>query len=442
MNGIEIARHCIELAKEYGADKVSVTLDRSIMDLVGTLDGEIDKVTRCMDTSLSLRIFAASRYGSYSTNDLREEQLRKFIRKAVETTRILQEDPLRDLPAKERLCTDAEGGDELELADPHFHEAKAADLTKTALEASLHSMKGMETDALISEEGEYSEELDETIMANSDGLCAIHRETAFEYGVEVTVQDGNGDRYSAFWWDSSPFRDRLDWKSVGPEAYRKAIAQINPVEKKGFRGRMVVDSSCSSKLLKPILSALNGFGIQQHDSFLEGKLGEKAFSEGLTVTDTPREKGHSGSRLFDSEGVATRNRIVIDKGVIKEYFLSTYMSRKLGMEPTAEEATAPVLLPWPKPGLTQKDILDICGSGILVTGFNGGNYDHTSGDFSYGIEGFAFENGEITHPIHEMLITGNFIKLWNNLLAAGQDARACLSKRIPTLAFENVDFNG
>ena len=45
-------------------------------------------------------------------------------------------------------------------------------------------------------------------------------------------------------------------------------------------------------------------------------------------------------------------------------------------------------------------------------------------------------------PVSEMLVTGNFISLWNNLLAAGDDSRQCKSKLIPTLAFKDVDFSG
>ena len=40
-----------------------------------------------------------------------------------------------------------------------------------------------------------------------------------------------------------------------------------------------------------------------------------------------------------------------------------------------------------------------------------------------------------------MLITGNFLTLWNNLVAVADDARPCLSKLVPTLAFKEVDFS-
>lgn len=91
--------------------------------------------------------------------------------------------------------------------------------------------------------------------------------------------------------------------------------------------------------------------------------------------------------------------------------------------------------------IAQRDILELCGSGILVTDFNGGNCNSATGDFSYGVSGFLFENGKITSPIDSMLITGNMTDLWSNLLAAGSDPVPGMSRQVPTLAFKDVTFN-
>ena len=85
--------------------------------------------------------------------------------------------------------------------------------------------------------------------------------------------------------------------------------------------------------------------------------------------------------------------------------------------------------------------MEMAGEGILVTGFNGGNCNSATGDFSYGIEGMAFAGGKITAPVHEMVITGNMVSLWNSLAAAGNDARSCMSWQVPSLWFRNVDFS-
>ncbi|MDO4756117.1 MAG: metallopeptidase TldD-related protein, partial [Parabacteroides sp.] len=80
--------------------------------------------------------------------------------------------------------------------------------------------------------------------------------------------------------------------------------------------------------------------------------------------------------------------------------------------------------------------------GILITGFNGGNCNSSTGDFSYGIEGFLIEKGKLTQPISEMNVTGNMITLWNNLIEVGNDPRLFSSWQIPGLLFDNVDFSG
>jgi PmbA protein len=112
----------------------------------------------------------------------------------------------------------------------------------------------------------------------------------------------------------------------------------------------------------------------------------------------------------------------------------------MGMAPTVEDATRVKVLPVGG-CKTLDELLAAVGDGILVTGFNGGNSNPVTGNFSYGIEGFLVHGGKRVHPVRELLITGNFLQLWNNLVATADDARPCLSKLIPSLAFTNVDIS-
>ena len=77
-----------------------------------------------------------------------------------------------------------------------------------------------------------------------------------------------------------------------------------------------------------------------------------------------------------------------------------------------------------------------------MTGFNGGNCNSTTGYFSYGIERFLIEGGKMVQPISEMNVTGNMLKLWNQLVEVGNDPRQSSSWRIPSLHFEVIDFSG
>ena len=442
---IRLAEKSLETALRLGANKARVTLNKSLMELYGTLNGELDKVNHCLDRSMSVCLFVDGRFGSFSTNRLDEDELETFLAKSISTVRMLAEDPCRDLPDPSRTAKDASSGKELCLFDPSYPELTSEERLRMAMDASIFKAHG--EDGLISEEGEYSDSVFDSFVADSNGLRCRHTETSFEYGVEMTVLDKEGNRYSGYWWDSSPRLKDLQIGGCGEIALKRALAQIGPGKVPSGQYTMVVDSENASRLVTPLINALGGYALQQKNSFLLDTLGKRVFPEWMNLVDLPHAKGFTGSRLFDSEGVATKETPVIENGIVREYFINTYMSGKMGMDPTIEDVTRPVMLPCTAPGLAKPEkmdrdsIMELVGDGILVTGFNGGNSNSATGDFSFGIEGFLFKDGMIVHPVREMLITGNFLTLWENLLAAGDDPRPCKSKLIPTLAFGKVFFS-
>ena len=442
---IALAERCLALSLEKGAEKARVTLTKSNLELCGMLDGELDKVTHALDRCLTVAIFADGRFGTFSTNRLDPEELDSFLSNAVGTVRMLAPDPCRDLPSPERTAKNAAEGGELGLYDPAIEDLTFEERLSMARRSSSWSRKeSLEKGfRLISEEGEYSDSVSDTLILDTNSLRCRQYETSFEIGYEVTLEDPEGNRISGYWWDARTFLKDLSEsiESCSETAIRRAAAHIDPKEHEGGTMNLVVESECASKLVSPLLAALGGYALQQKNSFLEGKLGEKVFGENVTLVDFPTAGGAYGSRLFDSEGVATKEGPIIENGVIKTCFINTYIAAKMGVAPTVEDASRPRLM---SVGgcKTLDDVLKKVGEGILVTGFNGGNSSPATGNFSYGIEGFRFEGGKIVHPVREMLITGNFIDLWNHLLAAADDARAAMSKIIPTLAFGEVSISG
>lgn len=179
--------------------------------------------------------------------------------------------------------------------------------------------------------------------------------------------------------------------------------------------------------------------MQQKNSFLLDKLGEKIASEKLTLCDSPHLARSFGARLYDGEGIATSERKIIDKGVLQNYFIDTYNSLKMGVEPTISSPSVLQLT------LGDKDfdsMVKLVQKGIWITDFNGGNSNPTTGDFSFGIEGFLIKNGKLSTPLSEMNVTGNILSLWANLSEVGNDPRSSSSWRVPSLLFRDVNFSG
>ena len=112
---------------------------------------------------------------------------------------------------------------------------------------------------------------------------------------------------------------------------------------------------------------------------------------------------------------------------------------KMGMEQTIG---SPSILTMRNGDKDLDGLIASIDKGILVSGFNGGNCNSTTGDFSYGVEGFLIERGKLSQPISEMNATGNMLSLWSNLAEVGNDPRLSSSWRIPSLLFNGVDFSG
>ena len=446
---MNIARKCIDIALSKGANAARVSLNKCVSDSVTMLNGEIDKVTHSADRSLYIYIFADGRYGTFSTNRLDIKEMETFVENAISMVRMLGVDECRRLPVKERTADDAKTGTELELFDEKYMSIDTDARLESAAALSIFGKAKTEGYTLISEECEYTDSYDDTFLVDSQGFEGRHTETTFSAFAEMTIEDAEGNKYSGFWWENTPFADKLNINEVAATALEKAARQIGPKPRRGGRYRMIVDRNTATRLVSPLFTALNASSIQQKMSFLDETLDKKVFSEGLTIMDMARTPGKSGSRLYDTEGVATKDAPIIENGVVKQYFVNTYMAGKTGFKPTVEDISRPCLMPFIKDNdlagrekeVSLKDIMKLCGNGIYVTGFNGGNCNPVTGDFSYGVEGFAFSKGKITHPVREMLITGNMTELWNSLIAAGTDARECARWQIPTLAFEGVSFS-
>ena len=247
---IALARASMDFALDNGAQKVRNTLNKSLLEQIGKLDGQEDKVTHALDLSLQISLFVDGRFGTFSSNRLDREQLEQFIRTSIDTVRMLEPDPARDLPAPDRTAGDARTGMEPGLFDPAYSGLTATRRRELAVSSSLwHRKAALEQGfTLLSEEGEYSDSIFDSIIMDSNGLFARHTETSFEIGYEVTVEDPEGNRYASYWWDASPTLDALlpSLATCSETAVRRAAAQIGPREHPGGKFNMVVDSECAS----------------------------------------------------------------------------------------------------------------------------------------------------------------------------------------------------
>jgi len=432
----DLASQAMDLALRNGCQAARISLYNSSNTSFEVRNMQIDSLQQASENGLNIHLFVDGRYGSISTNRLNINELERFIKNGIASTRFLAEDTARMLP-NESLYYKG-GKPDLQLYDAKIQTLQPDEKVAIAMKACEEIMD--KDPRVISSNSSYSDGRNFSYLIASNGFEGETAASFFSVNAEASIK-GDGDaRPSSWWYESSLYFDELIKEGVGKRALERALRKLGQKKTASSKMQMVVEFACSSQLLSPVINAINGAAIQQKNSFLLDKKGHKVFSDRMILTDEPHLPKSSGARYFDNEGVATQHIKVFDNGVLNTYFIDTYYANKLQ---TAQTISSPSILTMPSSnGKNCDDLVASTDKGILVTGFNGGNCNATTGDFSYGIEGFLIENGKITQPINEMNITGNMLTLWSNLLETGNDARQSANWRIPSLLFDNVDFSG
>jgi PmbA protein len=434
----EIAHGCVKTALAKGASQAAVRAYKVRDVAVQWRDGKLEQINESTTRGVGLQLYVDGRYSAVSTSDLRPDALDVFIGDSVAMTRTLVKDPFRFLPEPKLYAGQA--GVDLKLEDPAYPTVTPETRRRLAreLEEAARAVKGSE--AILSVTTGFNDTRAEVLRVTSNGFEGNRVDTSFWTSAQVTVKDGDGRRPED--WSAAGVRfvgEMPPVADVGREAARRALARVGSTKADSAVLPMAVDHRAAGRLVGALFGPLQGQAIQQKRSFLDGKLGTVVGSEKLTLADDPLVVKGLASRLFDGEGLAARRLPVFERGVLKSYFIDTYYGRKLGVEPTTG---GPSNGSWALGDKSQAALLADMKDGILVTGFLGGNSNGTTGDFSFGVQGYRVRAGQIAEPVGEMNISGNQAELWKRLVAVGNDPYPYSPGRTPTLVFEGVQFAG
>lgn len=430
-----LARWAMETALKNGCKACRVAIYTGTESSFEVRDTQLDKLQQSESSQLVIQLFVEGRYGSVSTNRLERDELEKFIKQGIASVKMLAPDEARQLPDPSLYFKGPV--QDLKKIDPSYASI-SADAKIALAHATAAEIFGSDP-RLISVTGSYGDGIDYSFMTDSQGFEGSAGSTYFSLSASASVH-GEGDaRPESYDYDSALFFNDLRKDGIGKKSLEYALRKIGQQKIKSGQYSMLVDNRIAGNLLSPLISALNGSSIQQKSSFLLDKLDQKVVSSKLTLTDNPLLVGAMGAKLFDREGIATVKRNVFEQGVLKTYYIDTYMGNKLKMPVTTGGTSVICFEGGDK---SHEQMLAGMKEGIWVTGFNGGNCNGTTGNFSYGVEGFWVENGVVKQPVSEMNITGNMLTLWSNLAEIGNNPVKNSSWRTPGLMFDLVDFSG
>ncbi|MBN2523908.1 MAG: TldD/PmbA family protein, partial [Bacteroidales bacterium] len=356
-----IADLVIEHALKIGADQASVTIYDNRSTEIEIRDQKIDSLKESNQSRLSIDIYVDKKFSSHSTNRMKKEDLLRFIDEAVASTRYLSEDEYRTLPDPSLYYKG--GGPDLNIFDQEIDSVEPGvkiDLANSALNEAFKK-----DERIISVSSNYSDSISRSVMVTSNGFKAETGRSRISLYVEVSVKTDTG-RPSDYWYESSLFFNKLKTADIGKQALDRTLRKINPQKIASGKYDVIIENRVAANIASPVYQALLGSSLYQKQSFLIGKKNKLITSEILTIYDDPFIPSGVGSRLYDHEGLAAVKRPIIEKGILKNYYIDNYYGRKLGMKPSSGSSSNVVFNPGSR---SLEEMTASLKKGILITGF-------------------------------------------------------------------------
>ncbi|OHU90853.1 MULTISPECIES: metalloprotease PmbA [Pseudoalteromonas] len=401
-------------AKKLGATSAEASMSSTSGLSICTRMGEVETIEFNQDGGLGVCVYVGNHKGNASTADLSPKAIRTVVEKAIDIAKFTSDDPCNGVADKALL----------EMSPPDldlFHpwEVTPEHGIELCIEAEKAALNADER--IVNSDGaSFASHQGLRVYGNSHGFLAGFPRSRYTLSTMVIGKDGGQmQRDSAF----SVSRERQGLKSateIGLEAAQSTLAKLNSQKLNTMRTPVIFRADIANSLFGHLVSAIGGGALYRKSSFLLDKLGQQIFNPCVSIFERPHLPKGLASSPFDSEGVKTLDREIIQGGELRTYLLSSYAARRLGMTATGH---AGGIHNW----LVQQThddlnaLLKTMGTGLLVTELMGQGVSTVTGDYSRGASGFWVENGQIQYPVSEITIAGNLADMFKGIQAIGGD---------------------
>lgn len=433
----ELAEWVIDRTLKAGAKECRVSLSKSRLIEINYRERKPETLKEASTRNLNLEVFVDNRYANQSTPDFRTASMESFIDGLIESARIMEEDPFRTLPNPE-LYTGRSAAD-LQLVDPEYDSLTPEYRHSMVRDAENACLENGGEKVISVEAGEYDEKYEQYIRT-SNGFEGSTKGTVYQIGVSMYAQDEGDRRPNGYQYAVSTHKNDLPApEKIGSEAAVRTLDQMGAKKIATATMPVIIENRVVGGILGFLFNPLSGRSIQQKRSCFADKKGQKIGSKFLTLIDDPFIPKGLGSRLFDRDGFPTRKTDIFTEGILNDFLIDWYYSRKMECKPTTGSYSNIILPPGDRSPETIIKDLPKC---LVITSFIGGNSNSTTGDFSIGIFGKLYEKGQFRQNVAEMNIADNHLNFWNKLVEVADDPWIYSNVRVPSLVFDNIVISG
>ena len=404
----------VELATKAGASAEVAVAKVSGLSVSARLQ-EIENVEFTNDGALGISVYMGQQKGNASTSDLSESAIKNAVEAALAIAKYTSPDDCTGLADKDLMAFDAPDLELYHAADVNVDKA-----TELALQAEKAALEADER--IINSNGaSFNSHTGVKVYGNSHGMLQSYLSSRYSLSCSVIggVEDALENDYE---YTISREFDKLQspiW--VGENCAKKVVSRLNPQKLSTREVPVIFLNDVATGIISHFAAAISGGSLYRKSSFLLDHLGKQVLPDWFNISERPHLLRRLASTPFDSEGVRTQDREIVEDGILQTYLVTSYSGKKLGMPSTGH---AGGIHNWlVKPNLTGglTALLRQMGTGLLVTDVMGQGVNIVTGDYSRGASGFWVENGEIQYPVAEITIAGQLQDMLKNMLAVADD---------------------
>ena len=409
-------------------------------------DLTVDSFKVSKSTGVGIRTLRGGKPGFGYSTVFDTDILRKMVDDALDASKEATVDEYTGFAE----AVEAEDVGDLELSDSSMDGLSEDEKIKVATDIEK-SARDYDSRIKTVRGASYSESRAMSKVINSNGVDAEESATFYSASVMAIAEEDGQSQMGYEFGLGHGFKD-VDPHWIGKEAGRRAVEVLGGKTMESEKCPCVFENTVAGEFLSTFASAFLADNIQKGKSMLMGKLDKKILSDKLTIFDDGLLKRGWASSLYDSEGVPTQTKKVVDEGMCRQFLYDTYTAKKDSVKSTGN-AKRGGFKGSPMPGTTNfymekgnssfEDLIKEANRGVLITEVMGVHtIDSISGDFSLGAGGFLIEGGKIKHPVRGIAIAGNLLELFSRVSLVGSDLRFMGSVGAPSLLFDYIEVSG
>jgi PmbA protein len=430
----DIAKAIIASASE--GEEIEVVLGRSTSTEVVVYKGEIESLTQSTEEGVTVRVLRDGRVGYATLGSLDQKLVKSCVKSARENCGYASFDPYAILAKP-----DGYPYVELDLTDPEVSQTPVSE--KIALALELEKLT-LESDSRIVEvpSSSYSDYVGESLVASTAGILR-HSERSYAIASAMTVARSGEDTHTGYGYSASRKLRDLSLEEAAQDAIYRAVRLLGAKPVKSRSLTVVFEPRVAATFLAIATAGLSADAIQRNRSIFLGRDGEQVASSLVTVIDDPTDSRFQSASSTDAEGLASRQNVLIEDGVLKGYLYDSYSANRVGRSSTANATRSGSGAPAPSaravsltPGTKDApSIIEGLEDGVVIQSISGvhSGVNQVSGDFSVGAEGVLIRNGSLAEAVKGVTISSTLQKMLLGIVEVGSD-----TKFYPSIAAGNT----